>query len=142
MSVVNWCAARSFLHSVTTTMTRSGASSGTSGAAGGSKPLGECAFRLRRHTFDISESMSNRRVSQLQHRAAESSNKGGTMRKRIWSATCGAIALGLTIGLAAQQPPDNQSPAKRSSAKSITETGLIQQVQQAPTGTSGTAGAT
>jgi len=64
------------------------------------------------------------------------------MRKRIWSATCGAIALGLTIGLAAQQPPDNQSPAKSSSAKSITVTGCIQQAQQAPTGTSGTAGAT
>jgi hypothetical protein len=64
------------------------------------------------------------------------------MKKRIWSATCGAIALGLTIGLAAQQPPDNQSPAKSSSAKTVTVTGCVQQAQQAPTGTAGTAGAT
>jgi hypothetical protein len=64
------------------------------------------------------------------------------MRKRIWSATCGAIALGLAVGLAAQQPPDSQPPAKSPSAKTVTVTGCIQQAQQSPTGTAGTAGAT
>jgi hypothetical protein len=64
------------------------------------------------------------------------------MKERIWSVTCGAIALGLTIGLAAQQPPDPQAPAKSSPAKTVTVTGCVQQAQQAPTGTAGTAGAT
>jgi hypothetical protein len=64
------------------------------------------------------------------------------MRTRIWSGTCTAIAFGLTVGLMAQQPPQTQPPAQSSSAKSVTVTGCIQRAEQAPTGTSGAAGAT
>jgi hypothetical protein len=61
------------------------------------------------------------------------------MRKRIWSATCAAIALGASISAFAQdpQPP---STSQSSAAKAITVTGCVQRAQ-APTGTTGTTGA-
>jgi len=64
------------------------------------------------------------------------------MRTRIWSGTCTAIAFGLTVGLMAQQPPQTQPPTQSSSAKSVTVTGCVQRSAQAPTGTTGAAGAT
>lgn len=65
------------------------------------------------------------------------------MRRTIWSGTCAAIALGLTVGLVAQQPPQTPpSSTQSSSAKSVTVTGCIQRAEQSPTGTSGTTGAT
>jgi hypothetical protein len=59
------------------------------------------------------------------------------MSARIWTATCGAIALGSVVVVFAQNPPTSQSAA----AKAITVTGCVQRAQQAPTGTSGTTGA-
>jgi len=64
------------------------------------------------------------------------------MTTRIWSGTCAAITLGLTVGLLAQQssqPP--QTTTQSTSAKSITVSGCVQRTEQAPTGTTGAAGA-
>src|SRR5258706_4872510 len=55
---------------MTATMTRSASSPAASGAAESGKQPIECACDLRRHIFDNSESMSDRRVSQLQQCAA------------------------------------------------------------------------
>lgn len=65
------------------------------------------------------------------------------MRKRIWTGTCAAIVVGLTAGLLAQENPQAQQPSQssRSSDKSITVTGCIQQAEKGATGTSGTASA-
>jgi hypothetical protein len=65
------------------------------------------------------------------------------MRKRIWTGTCAAIAVGLTAGLLAQESPQAQQPSQssRSSGKTITVTGCIQQAEKGATGTSGTASA-
>lgn len=63
------------------------------------------------------------------------------MRRTTWTATCSAIVFGLAAALVAQTspaPPTSQSDA----AKSITVSGCIQRAAQAPTGTTGTAGAT
>jgi len=63
------------------------------------------------------------------------------MNGRIWTATtCAAIACGMVMSLSAQNPPASSSQS--SSSKAITVTGCMQRAQQAPTGTSGTAGAT
>lgn len=66
------------------------------------------------------------------------------MKKRIWTGTCAAIAVGLTVGLLAQENPQTQQPSQSSSssAKSITVTGCVQQAEKGATGTSGTPGAT
>jgi hypothetical protein len=77
-------------------------------------------------------------ASQLHRRLAEPSTAGGTMKTRIWSATCAALALATTVAVLAQDPPS--SPASQSqstAAKSITVTGCVQRAQQSPTGTSG-----
>jgi hypothetical protein len=60
------------------------------------------------------------------------------MKARIWSATCGAVALGATVAVLAQNPPTSQAPQQSASAKTITVTGCVQKAQQAP----GTSGAT
>ena len=62
------------------------------------------------------------------------------MNARIWTATCGAIAITMAVGTFAQNPPSSQPPQSMS-AKAITVTGCLQRAQQAPTGTTGTAGA-
>jgi hypothetical protein len=67
------------------------------------------------------------------------------MKMRLWSGGCVAIAFALTVGLLAQaQPPtsSSQPTAPSASAKSISVTGCVQRTEQAPTGTTGTAGAT
>jgi hypothetical protein len=65
------------------------------------------------------------------------------MKKRIWTGTCAAIVVGLTAGLLAQENPQTQQPSQtsRSSAKAITVTGCIQQVEKGAAGTSGATGA-
>lgn len=63
------------------------------------------------------------------------------MSSRIWSATCAAIVLGVSVGMLAQEAP-TQKPAQSSSAgKAITVTGCIGKAEQGATGTAGTAGA-
>jgi len=61
------------------------------------------------------------------------------MKVRIWSATCVAIAFGVTAGVLAQDPPSSQTPSQSASAKTITVTGCVHRAQpEAPTGTTGT----
>ncbi len=62
------------------------------------------------------------------------------MRSRIWSATCAAIVLGVSVGLLAQETPAPQTPSKSTAAKTVTVTGCIAKAE-APTGTAGAAGA-
>jgi myosin-crossreactive antigen len=64
------------------------------------------------------------------------------MKLRIWSATCAAIVLGVSVGMLAQEAPAAK-PASQSSAaaKTITVTGCVAKAQESATGTSGTAGA-
>jgi hypothetical protein len=62
------------------------------------------------------------------------------MTTRTCSTTCAAIALGLTVGLVAQEPPTAQ-PSQSAAAKTITVSGCVQRAQAAPTATSGAAGA-
>src|SRR5213593_1123418 len=59
---------------------------------------------------------------------------------RIWSATCAAIALGVTVAVLAQDAPSSQT-SQSTSAKTITVTGCVQRAQPGPTGTGGTTGA-
>jgi hypothetical protein len=56
---------------------------------------------------------------------------------RIWATTVAVLIGGLAVALAAQEP---QTP-RSGSNKLITVTGCIQRATEAPTGTSGTAGA-
>jgi len=62
------------------------------------------------------------------------------MRLGIWSATCGALALGATAAILAQAPPSPQSSPQSTSAKTITVSGCVQRAQ--PSGTTGTSGTT
>jgi hypothetical protein len=63
------------------------------------------------------------------------------MRMRIWSATCTAIALGVSVGLLAQDPPAAQTPSQSPAAKkSITVAGCVAKAPGGPTGTTGAAG--
>src|SRR4029453_5059406 len=65
---------------------------------------------------------------------------GGTMRMRIWSATCAAIAPGVSVGGLAQDPPAAQTPSQSPAAKkSITVAGCVAKAPQGPTGTTGAA---
>jgi hypothetical protein len=62
------------------------------------------------------------------------------MRMRIWSATCAAIALGVSVGVLAQDPPAAQTPSQSPAAKkSITVAGCVAKAPQGPTGTTGAA---
>jgi hypothetical protein len=63
------------------------------------------------------------------------------MRSRIWSATCGAIVLGVSVGILAQDAPAPQAASQSAAAKKITVTGCVAKAQQAATGTSGATGA-
>ena len=65
------------------------------------------------------------------------------MRSRIWSATCAAIVLGVSVGILAQDAPAPQSASQSAAAKKITVTGCVAKAQQpqAPTGTAGSTGA-
>lgn len=63
------------------------------------------------------------------------------MRSRIWSATCAAIVLGVSVGILAQDAPTPQTPSKSAAAKTITVTGCVAKAQQSPTGTTGAGGA-
>jgi hypothetical protein len=64
------------------------------------------------------------------------------MRMRIWSATCAAIALGVSVGVLAQDPPAAQTPSQSPAAKkSITVAGCVAKAPGGPTGTTGAAGA-
>ena len=61
------------------------------------------------------------------------------MRAGIWSAACGAIALGATAAALAQAPPSSQASPQSTAARAITVSGCVQRAQQTgPTGTSGT----
>lgn len=64
------------------------------------------------------------------------------MRSRIWSATCAVIVTAVSVGLFAQDAPAPQSASKSAAAKTITVSGCVGKAQQAPTGTTGAAGAT
>jgi pyruvate/2-oxoglutarate dehydrogenase complex dihydrolipoamide acyltransferase (E2) component len=65
------------------------------------------------------------------------------MRSRIWSATCAAIVLGVSVGILAQDAPAPPSASQSAAAKKITVTGCVAKAQQAqaPTGTAGSPGA-
>ena len=63
------------------------------------------------------------------------------MRSRIWSATCAAIVLGVSVGILAQDAPAPQSASQSAAAKKITVTGCVAKTQQAATGTSGSTAA-
>ena len=65
------------------------------------------------------------------------------MRSRIWSATCAAIVLGVSVGILAQDAPAPPSASQSAAAKKITVTGCVAKAQQpqAPTGTAGSTGA-
>lgn len=63
------------------------------------------------------------------------------MSSRIWSATCAAMVLGVSVGILAQDAPAPQSAPQSAAAKKITVTGCVAKAQQAPTGTAGAAGA-
>lgn len=63
------------------------------------------------------------------------------MRSRIWSATCAAVVLGVSVGMLAQDAPAPPSASQSAAAKKITVTGCVGKAQQAPTGTAGAAGA-
>src|SRR5262249_49385100 len=58
--------------------------------------------------------------------------------KRIWATTLAVLVGGLVVALAAQDPQPSRSAG---SAKTITVSGCVQRATEAPTGTSGTAGA-
>jgi hypothetical protein len=61
------------------------------------------------------------------------------MRAGIWSAACGAIALGATAAVLAQAPPSSQASPQSTAARTITVSGCVQRAQQmGTTGTSGT----
>jgi hypothetical protein len=62
------------------------------------------------------------------------------MRAGIWSAACGAIALGATAVVLAQAPPSSQPSQQSAPAKAITVSGCVQRAQ--PTGATGTSGTT
>src|SRR4026209_1737654 len=66
---------------------------------------------------------------------------GGNMKSRIWSATCTAIVLGVSVGLLAQEAQAPQPPSKSAAAKAITVTGCVGKAEVAPTGTAGAPGA-
>ena len=59
------------------------------------------------------------------------------MKLRIWSATCTAIVLGVSVGILAQDAPARQSESQSAAAKKITVTGCVAKAQQAATGTTG-----
>ena len=62
------------------------------------------------------------------------------MRLGIWSAACGAIALGTTAAVLAQTPSSSQTSPQSTAARTITVSGCVQRAQQTgATGTSGTA---
>jgi hypothetical protein len=61
------------------------------------------------------------------------------MRVGIWSAACGAIALGTTAMVLAQGPPSSQTSPQNTATRAITVSGCVQRAQQmGATGTSGT----
>ncbi len=66
------------------------------------------------------------------------------MRSKIWSATCAAMVLGVSVGLLAQEPAAPQTPSKSTAAKTVTVTGCVAKAQAAstPTDTTAPAGAT
>jgi hypothetical protein len=66
------------------------------------------------------------------------------MSSRIWSATCAAIVLGVSVGMLAQEAPTQKPAASASSGagKAITVSGCLGKAEQGATGTTGTAGAT
>ena len=61
------------------------------------------------------------------------------MNARSWTATCGAIAFGVVVGVFAQDSPTSQ-PSQKAPAKTLTVTGCVQRAQQGPTGTTGATG--
>jgi hypothetical protein len=61
------------------------------------------------------------------------------MKLRIWSATCAAVVLGVSVGILAQDAAAPQSASKGAAAKKITVTGCVGKAQQAATGTAGVA---
>ena len=63
------------------------------------------------------------------------------MSSRIWSAACGTIVLGVTVGLLAQDAAAPQG-SKSTAGKTITVTGCIAKAEPGATGTTGAAGAT
>ena len=65
------------------------------------------------------------------------------MRPRIWSASCAAIVLGVSVGILAQEAPAPQAGSQSAAAKKITVSGCVAKAQapQAPTGTTGAPGA-
>ncbi len=63
------------------------------------------------------------------------------MKARIWSAACAAIAVGVSVGLLAQEPPAQQTPSQGAAAKAITVSGCVAKAEAGPTGTTGAAGA-
>lgn len=67
------------------------------------------------------------------------------MSSRVWSATCAAIVLGVSVGLLAQESPAPQAGSQSAAAKkTITVSGCVAKAEaaQTPTGTAGAAGAT
>jgi hypothetical protein len=60
------------------------------------------------------------------------------MNARLWTATCGAIAIGAVAGIFAQ---DSSQTSQSTSSKTVTVTGCVQRAQPTPTGTAGTTGA-
>jgi hypothetical protein len=70
-------------------------------------------------------------------------NKGGVMRKRVASATCAAIAVGMTVALLAQNPPSTtQPPSGTMAVQTVTVTGCLKPAQVAAGTTTGTTTAT
>jgi hypothetical protein len=82
-------------------------------------------------------------ASQL-HLRRPYSSKGGVMRTRVGFATTTAIALGMTVGLLAQNPPSSTPPsgAQAMAVKAVTVTGCLKPVQPSATTTTGTTGST
>jgi hypothetical protein len=79
-------------------------------------------------------------VSLLHLSRADKLQTGGTMSSRVWSATCAAIVLGVSVGILAQESPAPQAGSQSAAAKkTITVSGCIAKAEaaQTPTGTAG-----
>lgn len=62
------------------------------------------------------------------------------MRSSIWSATCAALVLGVSVGILAQDAPPAQ-PGQSAAGKKIMVIGCVNKAEPSATGTAGAAGA-
>lgn len=62
-------------------------------------------------------------------------------QRKIWLAACGAIALGTSVAVLAQDPQSTGTASQSTSAKTITVSGCVSRAQNSPTGTTGSTAA-